>query len=304
MVESPGLSLEAEAAERLTVSGPLAERVREFARRWQCYCGSDASLRVHLRLRRVAPQHVGLGTGTQLALAVAAALYRLNDRPLPEAATLAAAVGRGKRSSVGTHGFLLGGLIVDQGKLPGQGLGTLAARLPLPAAWRVVQLCPRQPAGLSGEAEARAFQQLPPVPAQVTERLLRRIEDEMLPAARHGDLDRFGEAVYQYGREAGVCFAPLQGGPFANRELAAWIEALRRRGVHGVGQSSWGPTLFALTPSAEAAEELVAWGQRDRPQGNSSVEWRVSRIALEGARCTLAADPVARAAASLSVGRP
>jgi beta-RFAP synthase len=296
MVESPGLSLEAEPAERLTVSGPLSGRVQEFALRWQRYCGADASVGFHLRLRRVAPQHVGLGTGTQLALAVAAALYHLNDRPLPDATTLASAVGRGSRSSVGTHGFLLGGLIIDQGKSPGQRLGSLAARLPLPAAWRVVQLCPLQPAGLSGEAEARAFQQLPPVPAQVTERLLRRIDDELLPAARDGDLDRFGEAVYQYGREAGMCFAPLQGGPFANCDLAAWIETLRRRGVRGAGQSSWGPTLFALTASAQGAEELVAWGQRDRPAGNCPVEWRVSRIALEGARCTMAADPAGRAA--------
>ena len=140
---------------------------------------------------------------------------------------------------------------------------------------------------MSGAAEQRAFRQLPPVPPQVTDRLLRIIEEQLLPAARAADLDALGEAVYRYGYEAGLCFAAQQGGPFASPELAAWIEALRRRNIRGVGQTSWGPTLFALTNSPEAADELLEWAGRELPLASES-QLRVSRIANHGARCVVA----------------
>jgi beta-RFAP synthase len=286
MVDSPGLCLVAERAQQLVTDGPLASRIEEFARRWQQFNSDGGTTECRLRLLRSAPHHVGLGTGTQLGLAVAVALYRLNDWPLPDAATLAASVGRGRRSSVGTHGFLHGGLIVDGGKVPGQQLGPLAARVTLPDQWRVVQICPARRSGLCGKAETQAFRQLPAVPASVTERLLARIHDQLLPAARSGDFDEFSESVYQYGHQSGNCFACQQGGPFAD-ELTEWVAALRGRGVRGVGQSSWGPTLYALAASAEDARELLAWARREGPMRDDNVQLRISRIANHGARCVV-----------------
>jgi beta-ribofuranosylaminobenzene 5'-phosphate synthase len=294
MVASPGLVLLAERSEHWTCTGPHAERLREFAASWRAFYDDKAIAGCHLRLLQSSPQHVGLGTGTQLGLAVAAALYRLHHRPLPSAETLAAAVGRGNRSSVGTHGFLLGGLIIDRGKLPGQSLGTLAARVHLPDPWRVVQLCPPRQSGLSGADERRAFDKLPAIARDVTERLWRRVDEDLLPSAEAGDFDRFSRAVYEYGHDAGLCFVSQQGGPFASALLAEWIGALRQRGVLGVGQSSWGPTLFAFTPDSAAAEELVEWAQRELTT-HHPIECRISRIANRGAR--LQCEPMSRAQA-------
>ena len=39
--------------------------------------------------------------------------------------------------------------------------------------------------------------------------------------------------------------------------MAALVAWLRAAGVAGVGQSSWGPTVFALTESQSTAEELA-----------------------------------------------
>jgi beta-RFAP synthase len=283
MVDSPGLELLAEPSAQWTYSGTYAERLGEFAARWRRNFEGEITSGCHLRLLRSPPQHVGLGTGTQLGLAVAAALYRIYGSPLPAAQTLAEVVGRGRRSSVGTHGFLLGGLIVDRGKLPREPLGQLAARVELPPEWRVVQIRPLRQSGLSGSAERRAFDRLPAIELSVTERLWRRVQEELLPAARAGDIERFGEAVYQYGYEAGLCFAVQQGGPFASPLLAGWVAGLRRRGVLGVGQSSWGPTLFAFASSQVAAEELVEWARRELAK-NHPVELRISRINDRGAR--------------------
>jgi predicted sugar kinase len=78
----------------------------------------------------------------------------------------------------------------------------------------------------------------------------------MLPALQRRDCRAFGEAVYQFGRMAGECFAPVQGGPFATSEISLLVEAIRGRGVSGVGQSSWGPTVFAICDSDVEARTL------------------------------------------------
>ncbi len=282
MVASPGLQLEASAADRFEASGPGADRVVEFAQRWAAYYELPTPPACHLCITRLAPQHVGLGTGTQLGLSVATLLGRLTGRDVPAPAELAASVARGRRSAVGTYGFYHGGLIYERGKRPEEAIGELASRVALPESWRVLQICPLDRAGLSGESERKAFGQLPAVPRDVTQRLRKWVEEDLLPAARQGDLDAFGEAVYQYGVQAGCCFAAEQGGVFVSSQLADWSAALRRRGILGVGQSSWGPTLFAFLPDVETASETVAWFRRDL-ETLHRVQLSVSRIAARGA---------------------
>jgi predicted sugar kinase len=86
----------------------------------------------------------------------------------------------------------------------------------------------------------------------------------MLPAIDRRDCASFGEAVYRFGRLAGECFAAVQGGLFASPQTARIIEAIRNHGVQGVGQSSWGPTVFAIVESEARASELVDRLRNDR----------------------------------------
>src|SRR5205814_1246641 len=83
--------------------------------------------------------------------------------------------------------------------------------------------------------------------------------DEILPAVEHGDCAAFGDAIYRFGRLAGECFAPVQGGPFASADIGRLVESIREFGVLGAGQSSWGPTVFAITASDAEGERLVDW---------------------------------------------
>ncbi len=173
--------------------------------------------------------------------------------------------GRAARSAIGTYGFVLGGLISESGKLACETLAPLEERDEVPADWRFVLVLPQHEPGLSGDEERQAFDHLPPVPPETTEHLRRELNDHLFPAARDGDFTRFGESLYRYGHTAGECFAARQGGPFASQRLAALVETIRALGVPGVGQSSWGPTLFAATDSQSAAEEL---SQQLRPHLN------------------------------------
>jgi beta-RFAP synthase len=199
-----------------------------------------------------------LGVGTQLALSVAAALTAWFDRPPLPPAELAQSVGRGRRSAIGTYGFATGGLIVERGRLPGEPISPLECRVPVPDAWRFVLIQPRTDAGLSGAAEQTAFDQLPPVPDEVTAELQDELYLRMLPAVKAADFTQFSDSVYRYGRLAGLCFAPVQGGPYNGPQLSRIVDLVRDLGVSGVGQSSWGPTLFALLPGEEQAQEFKA----------------------------------------------
>jgi len=282
MVEQPGVRLRVYAADRFAVVGPHAQRVEAFVRKWYESRGGLTLARVACEVLEAPPEHVGLGLGTQLGLSVGMALSRLVEQSLPSPGELALRMGRGLRSSVGTYGFFQGGLIFEPGKLPDEIIAPSAERYALPDTWRIVLLQPVGTAGEAGEAERRAFASLPPVPDSRTRELLAIVRHRLLPAIERSDCLEFGQAIYDYGRLAGECFAAWQGGAFNGARLTALVEKLRDWEVAGVGQSSWGPTLFAILETEAAAESFVH-RLRAEPEGGQ-LNLRVTRPANAGAR--------------------
>jgi len=260
MIDQPGLQLSVEPADTLEVEGPLAERALKFARRAAVVRNNSQQPRCRLTITAAPPQHTGLGVGTQLGMSVAAGINAYLGRPPLTAERAAQCSGRGLRSAVGSYGFFLGGLIIEAGKRDDDLIAPLVARIELPTRWRFALITPNgkqpQTVGLSGSEERLAFRDLPAVPAETTGELCRIAMLEMAPAARHGRFDDFSTALYRYGVLAGSCFQSRQPGPFASRQLAELVGLLRDLGVEGVGQSSWGPTLYALLPDAEHAEQF------------------------------------------------
>jgi beta-ribofuranosylaminobenzene 5'-phosphate synthase len=257
MVARGAMHLRIEPAETFAVEGPLAKRVRVAAARVARAMGLEQLPGCRVRVLRAPQEHVGLGTGTQLQLSLAAGLNEfLAGAPLPLPA-LAALAGRGARSAIGCYGFERGGMIVDQGKLPGEPLGALADRVELPGQWRFGLICPADVKGLAGEEEQLAFRELPGVPGATTQRLTEEVFERLLPAARAGNFLDFSESLYRFNREAGSCFAARQGGAFAGPRVAGLVDAIRRMGVRGTGQSSWGPTVFAVLENETAAQEFA-----------------------------------------------
>ncbi|MEZ6073612.1 MAG: hypothetical protein R3C10_25880 [Pirellulales bacterium] len=74
MVRHPGVVLDLAPADGLNCCGPLAQRVACFARAAAEYWGDARAESCEIRVVEAPPQHVGLGTGTQLAMAVALGL--------------------------------------------------------------------------------------------------------------------------------------------------------------------------------------------------------------------------------------
>jgi beta-RFAP synthase len=263
MVEPPCVEVQIWPASCFTTRGSVTQRQRTQ------HIAARLSIKWELRSLPACevvvsspPDHTGLGVGTQLSLAIAAGLRRFLKLDEFSAAELAAAAGRGARSAVGTHGFLHGGLIVDAGKTSIDQLGKLAARAALPEAWRFVLIRPVGEQGLAGQSEVLAFERLPAVSEETTRDLWAITSEQMLPAVANRDCGAFGEAVFQFGRRAGDCFSAVQGGPFATEAIARLVSSIREFGVPGVGQSSWGPTVFAVADGDQQARQLVEWIQR------------------------------------------
>ena len=198
-------------------------------------------------------EHTGLGVGTQLALAVAKAVSVATGSRDLTALELASRVGRGERSAIGIHGFDRGGLLVEGGKCAGEAISPLIEQVEFPAAWRIVLLTPPG-AVWHGDRERAAFATATPGEPDALRRI---VENEILPAAQASDLNAFGDAVYEFNRRAGEPFAIAQGGAYASPAIAELIAELRQIGIRGVGQSSWGPTVFAIVPDSDTALSLV-----------------------------------------------
>jgi beta-ribofuranosylaminobenzene 5'-phosphate synthase len=251
MVSAPRVDLSVEPAPAFSVSGEAAERVHAFATRWAKYYERDLPP-ISIEVDNLPPQHSGLGVGTQLALCAAAACQLHIGLKGVTAADWAKSVGRAERSAIGTYGFLQGGLIAERGRVSADRISPLDVRCELPESWRFL-LIRRHGEGLSGSEESRAFHELSSVTETTRNRLVQIAHDGLLPAAAQANWEDFSESLYEYGRLAGTCFSAVQGGPYNGQAVTDVIEFVRSIGLPGVGQSSWGPTVYALASSNEVA---------------------------------------------------
>ncbi len=286
MIESPGVRLTVQPAPEWAATGPLGERALGYARRFVQTVPAEVVQPQRLEIEASAPEHAGLGSGTQLGLAVARALAAAFGMANLGTVELARRIGRGRRSALGIYGFERGGFLVEGGKLQPDTIAPLLAHVPFPEAWQVVLALPQGEQGLHGPEESRAFQCLYERGASptVTDALCRLVLLGMLPALAEQDLNAFGEAVYDFNARVGEVFAPVQGGTYASPRLAELVSFVRQQGVRGVGQSSWGPAVFAVTADAEQAEDLVQ-RLRTRFQLPSTEAFRTG-----GSRCGAACE--------------
>ena len=232
-----------------------------------------------LEVAEAIPAHAGLGSGTQLAIAIASAFRLfagLPQDPLGDARLL----DRGARSGVGAALFERGGLVVDAGRGAHTDMPPVISHLPFPAEWRIVLMLDPRLEGAHGEEERRAFAGLPPFPETGAAEICRRLVMQVLPGAVERDLAAFGEGVARIQERLGDHFAPAQGGGrFTSAAVGRVARRLEALGARGIGQSSWGPTGFAFAADHDEAEFLA----RRADECDEAVEIRIARATARGA---------------------
>jgi len=258
--------VELRRSDSLRADGPGAERALGCLQRLMD--DHDRPDGVALRVTSAIPEHAGLGSGTQMALAVGRAFCTLFGIDY-SSAVMAARMDRGARSGIGIGAFEQGGFVVDGGRAPGGEHPPVIARLPFPSSWRVLLVFDHTERGLNGEAERAAFHRLKAFPQARAAHLAHLVLMRAMPALAEEDCARFGAAIGEIQRVVGDYFALAQGGRFTSAAVAAALAWLEVHGVAGVGQTSWGPTGFAVVDSETRAHTLLVELRHafaDRPQ--------------------------------------
>jgi len=294
-IDAPGTRVTAHHADETQILGARTDAQRERITQYlgllhDAYGGPP----VVIDVRRAPRAHAGLGSGTQLALAVGTAFVRLLGRS-PPTADLARLLGRGARSGIGMLGFDHGGLIVDSG--PG-GSGphnksrvpSILTRQPFPEAWRILLVDDTRQEGLHGDEERRALATLAPFPQTLAAHLCHLVLMLVLPGIAEHDFDAFASGIGELQQTIGEYFAPVQGGVFSSPAVAAALGAaagavaVAAATQHhaGIGQTSWGPTGFAFLRNAQDAECALA-AAMDATRGMPGVVCSVTAGSNRGA---------------------
>ncbi len=270
MLNTPATEVVVSTADRFCCSdnyqdriGPIAERIRQLN-------GAATLPSCCVEVLRTAPTHCGLGSGTQLALAVTESLCLYQALTVDQSTIANALASRGQRSVVGTHGYWQGGMIYEAGdgeaddgeadeKAVGVYLNAVQEGVYLPEEWRVAVLRPLDHVfAVSGEQERDKFSRLQPASEKVGHELRRLVIEEIMPAAKRGHFNAFANGTRIYNELSGRLFASVQGGSYNGEAVTRVIEWLSDQGVLGHGQSSWGPGVFAWFESQKAAEAGLA----------------------------------------------
>lgn len=195
-------------------------------------------------------RHVGLGSTTQLSLGTAAAMVKSAGIDL-SVEEIALTIGRARYSAIGTYGFKKGGFILEGGKIEEDDLPPLSLRSAVPDHWRFVIVCSQDLEGYD-EKEERPIMENLEVDSKFPAKISHHIVMGLLPALKTGDIQEFGSHLTKIQKLVGRSFSQHQGGIF-HPAVSGVIKKLKKL-TYGVGQSSWGPTVYGLTTKDKAAK--------------------------------------------------
>ena len=286
---TPTIELSAQMSSQLQVEGitSVVDKVASIAQQFITKLNLSGSVRFNIRQH--IPEHAGLGSGTQTALAVGAAISQLYKLNL-STAQIAELTGRGGRSGIGIAAFDYGGLLIDGGRAArantslsklSSNVPPLLARYDFPEDWRVLLILDASQPGIHGEVEREAFKQLPEFSESLAAHLCRYVLMQAMPAIVEQDLTAFGFAIQELQSHVGDYFAPAQGGRYASQQVGAVLQALQNMGVACFGQSSWGPTGFAVFENELEAEKHLQ--QLETMFLDSHLSWKICSARNAGA---------------------
>ncbi|WP_309492583.1 beta-ribofuranosylaminobenzene 5'-phosphate synthase [Candidatus Hecatella orcuttiae] len=259
-LETPGWEIEVEPSRRLEAQGLC----RRFAEKFVQHLHQKPP--VSIRVLSSIPQHVGLGSATQLALAVGKALAEYLELKL-SVTELAALMGRGGTSGIGVAAFQAGGIILDGGHsfgaeaqkrefLPSRVSKAppppILARVHPPPDWFFVVAVPDVSRGQHGRQEVEVFKTYCPLPSREVDKLARIILMKLWPSLVEGDASSFGAALTEI---QGIGFKKIE------HQLQApivrqIIDFMLEKGALGAGMSSFGPAVYGFIRGKPQAERL------------------------------------------------
>lgn len=230
---------------------------QEKASRYEMKLAAALALKqpVHVNVIDRIPEHVGLGSGTQLAMSVATACALANGRRI-SCARLSRLLGRGSRSGIGTAAFENGGFLVDCNAKSALEARAIAMRVEFPPDWRIILVFDDSYQGIHDEPEARAFESLGAFSPSLSSTLHNILVKRVLPSLEKLDITNFGRGISTIQKRVGDFFASVQGGRFLSQQVAEILEYAENNDAAGIGQSSWGPVGFIIVENDTSASKM------------------------------------------------
>ena len=284
----PVLVVNASSAEKLTITGeqsvPATVLAKANAIARQLIAKLNLNAAVALHISEYIPEHAGLGSGTQIALAVGKAISYLYQLDL-SARQIAELADRGRRSGIGIAAFDHGGLLIDGGRAvnaTSDAVPPMLARYDFPDEWSILLIFDNTQPGIHGEQEKLGFNQLPVFSESLAAKLCRHVLMQALPAIVERDLAAFGQSIQVLQQHVGDYFAPVQGGRYASKLVGSVLNHLQHSGVACFGQSSWGPTGFAIFENSSAAQNQLL--QLTATFTDQALSWKICKASNQGAQ--------------------
>ncbi len=241
-------------ADQIDVLNDPSGRVQKYAEKFFARKGLAGGCQIEV-IEQIL-DHSGLGSGTQLALAVGTAIAKLYELKC-NSSEIAAILNRGARSGIGVGAFQQGGFLVDAGRDTNSTIPPIISRMCFPSNWRILLVFDLNYRGLYGKDEHTSFSALPSFSSQIAAYLCRLVMMQILPAISEQNIDVFNQGIHEIQRCLGEFFASAQGGRYTSVSVGSAMAYLESLGIQGVGQSSWGPTGFAFVDSETQAHTLL-----------------------------------------------
>jgi len=259
-LEEPYIEIRVEKAGKISAADPLKERAEDAARKVCKDLGLTDGVKIDVL--NAYSQHAGLGSGTQIGLAVGMAVCKLFERDVP-LRELAKIIDRGGTSGIGVAAFQSGGFILDGGhsvKEKRDFLPSSASKAPPPPVlarydfpdWKIALVMPDMKRNFHGEREVDIFQKFCPIPIGQVERLSRLILMKILPSIVEEDIEEFGNGINEIQRFGFKWIEVALQTP----EVRALMDACREYS-YGVGLSSFGPVIYCVIKDEKGLKSAV-----------------------------------------------
>ncbi|MFX1488964.1 MAG: beta-ribofuranosylaminobenzene 5'-phosphate synthase [Promethearchaeota archaeon] len=237
----------------------------------------------HFHLKRYFPSHVGLGSKTQLSLAIITAITKLKNINHLSTEHLTRLVGRGGTSGIGWKGFETGGFILDGGHDFGTGKeketflpssasastnpALTISRHNIPENWRFVLVIPNVKKGAFGDEEIRVFKNYAPIPQDEVNEVSHQIIMKIMPGILKNDLLCFGEGLK---RIQNIGFKKIEI-ELQHDIVKSLLTFFKEFGLKAYGMSSFGPSVIGIVESDSEAEELLKEVQKNQKNGGGHI---------------------------------
>ena len=205
-----------------------------------------------LNVEKSSPQHIGLGSGTQLALSIGKAISDLSNLNL-EIEKIAKILNRSDRSNVGLINFKHGGFLIDL-KIKNK-FFTNIDKVFFPEEWKII-LIKDSKQGLHSKNERDAFKKIKNFSKINNIRSIDLVLSKIYPSLIENNFNEFSKAITKLQNIMGDYFNVLQGGVFSSPTVSSVLRFLEKENVLGYGQTSWGPTGFSFFSNIKKAEQM------------------------------------------------